>query len=129
MALQPGVNLWTPPPYNSEGFLGWAPATPSFFGHRSLVWLVAGAPFRFVVHAPCQKGKKKCFHPMCLYSIYSEFSRKFKNAQKWAFSSHPKIIISFVTVCLSKMSSILVDSLELNAGQVAGQMAKLRVYA
>ena len=43
------------PSYNSEGFLGWAPATPSFFAHRSLVWLFAGAPFRFVVvQAPCQ---------------------------------------------------------------------------
>ena len=37
------------PCYNSEGFLGWAPATPSFFGHRSLVWLFAGALFCFVV--------------------------------------------------------------------------------
>ena len=37
------------PSYNSEGFLGWAPATPSFFGHRSLVWLFAGALFCFVV--------------------------------------------------------------------------------
>ena len=36
------------PSYNSEGFLGWAPATPSFFGHRSLVWLFA-ALFCFVV--------------------------------------------------------------------------------
>ena len=45
-----GLKLWTPPPsYNSEGFLGWAPATPSFFGHRSLVWLFAGAPFCCVV--------------------------------------------------------------------------------
>ena len=38
-----------PPSYNSERFLGWAPATPSFFGHRSLVWLFAGAPFCCVV--------------------------------------------------------------------------------
>ena len=38
-----------PPSYNYEGFLGWAPATPSFFGHRSLVWLFAGAPFCCVV--------------------------------------------------------------------------------
>ena len=37
------------PSYNSEGFLSWAPATPSFFGHRSLVWLFAGAPFCCVV--------------------------------------------------------------------------------
>ena len=37
------------PSYNSEGFLGWAPVTPSFFGHRSLVWLFAGALFCFVV--------------------------------------------------------------------------------
>ena len=44
-----GLKLWTPPPYNSEGLLGWAPATPSFFGHRCLVWLFAGAPFRFVL--------------------------------------------------------------------------------
>ena len=81
-----GLKLWTPPCYKSEGFLGWAPATPSFFGHRSLVWLVAGAPFRFVVvQAPCQKGKKMCFHPMSLYSIYSEFSGEFNNGQKWAF--------------------------------------------
>ena len=26
-----GLKLWTPPSYNSKGFLGWAPATPSFF--------------------------------------------------------------------------------------------------
>ena len=45
-----GLKLWTPPPsYNFEGFLGWAPATLSFFGHRSLVWLFAGAPFCCVV--------------------------------------------------------------------------------
>ena len=37
------------PSYTSEGFLGWAPATPSFFGHRSLVLLFAGALFCFVV--------------------------------------------------------------------------------
>ena len=44
-----------PPSFNSTGVLGWAPATPSFFGHRSLVWLFVGAPFRFVVvQAPCQ---------------------------------------------------------------------------
>ena len=50
-----GVKLWTPSPLHSEGFLGWAPATPSFFAHRSFVWLSAGAPFRFVVvQAPCQ---------------------------------------------------------------------------
>ena len=43
------------PLYNSDGFPVLAPATPSFFGHRSLVWLFAGAPFRFVVvQAPCQ---------------------------------------------------------------------------
>ena len=43
------------PPFHSEGFPGWAPATPSFFAHRSLVWLFAGAPFHFVVvQAPCQ---------------------------------------------------------------------------
>ena len=37
------------PSYNSEGFLGWAPAIPSFFAHRSLVWLFARALFCFVV--------------------------------------------------------------------------------
>ena len=56
--LQPGGWVYSsgpPPPYNSEGFLGWAPATPSFFAHRSLVWLFTGAPCRFVVvQAPCQ---------------------------------------------------------------------------
>ena len=43
--LQPGEWVYSsdpPPPYNSEGFLGWALATPSFFGHRSLLWLFAG---------------------------------------------------------------------------------------
>ena len=66
--------------------MGQAPATPCFFGHRSLVWLVAGAPFRLVVvQAPCQKGNKMCFHPMGLYSIYWEFSGEFGNGQKWAF--------------------------------------------
>ena len=30
-----------PPLYNSEAFLGWAPATPSFFVYRSPVWLCA----------------------------------------------------------------------------------------
>ena len=51
-----GLRLWTPPPSQnySEGFLGWAPATPSFFVFKSLVWLCAVAPFRFVlVQAPC----------------------------------------------------------------------------
>ena len=45
-----------PPSYNSEGFLGWAPATPSFFVFRSPAWLClrAVAPFRFVfMQAPC----------------------------------------------------------------------------
>ena len=42
------------PPYNSEGFLGWAPATPSFFAHRSLIGLFASAPVCVVVvQAPC----------------------------------------------------------------------------
>ena len=27
-----------------------------------------------------------CFHPMCLHSIYSEFSGEFNNGQKLAFS-------------------------------------------
>ena len=97
-----GLKLWTPPSYNSEGFLGWAPATRSFFGHRGLVWLVAGAPFRFVVvQAPCQKGKKMCFHPMCLYSIYSEFSGELNNGQKWAFfqsSQNNSLILDRVLV-------------------------------
>ena len=31
------------------------------------------------------KGKKWCFHPMCLYSIYSEFSGEINNGQKWVF--------------------------------------------
>ena len=26
-----------------------------------------------------------CFHPMCLYSIYMEFSREINNEQKWVF--------------------------------------------
>ena len=47
-----GVRMWVfwnpPPPYNSKGFVGWAPATPSFLVYRSLVKLCASAPFRFV---------------------------------------------------------------------------------
>ena len=31
------------------------------------------------------KGKKLCFHPMCQYSIYSEFSGEINNGQKWVF--------------------------------------------
>ena len=31
------------------------------------------------------KGKKLCFHPMCMYSIYSEFSREINNGPKWVF--------------------------------------------
>ena len=50
-----GLKLWTLPACNFDGFPGWAPATPSFFAHRSLVWLFAGVPFHSViVHAPCQ---------------------------------------------------------------------------
>ena len=79
-----------PPSKNSEGFLGWAPATPCFFGHRSLVWLVAGAPFRFVVvQAPCQKGKKKSFTP----NVYTPYTRNFQENsimdKSGHFSSHP----------------------------------------
>ena len=55
--LQGGGGVWVGgskaldphPCYNFEGFLGWAPATPSFFGHRSLVLLFASALFCFVV--------------------------------------------------------------------------------
>ena len=43
-----------PPSYNSKGFVGWAPATPSFGAYKSLVKLCAVAPFRFVfMQAPC----------------------------------------------------------------------------
>ena len=58
----PVPKLWTAPPspYNSEGFLGWAPATP-FFGHRSFVWLFAGAPFCFVV-VQVAGGQVAIFH-------------------------------------------------------------------
>ena len=31
------------------------------------------------------KGKKLCFHSMCLYSIHSEFSGEINNGQKWVF--------------------------------------------
>ena len=31
------------------------------------------------------KGKKWCFHPLCLYSICSEFSREINIGQKWVF--------------------------------------------
>ena len=31
------------------------------------------------------KGKKLCFHPVCLYSIYSELSAEINNGQKWVF--------------------------------------------
>ena len=32
-----------------------------------------------------QRAKKLCFHPICLYSIYSEFSGEINNGQKWVF--------------------------------------------
>ena len=49
-----------------------------------------------------------CFHPMCLYSIYSEFPSEFNNGQKWHFSSQPKLIIPALTNGSSQMPSFLV---------------------
>ena len=46
------------------------------------------------------KGKKMCFHPMCLYSMYSEFLGEFKSGQKLALFSEPKISFpSLSTIC------------------------------
>ena len=50
-------------------------------------WQGSAGPL--VPTAPCgifAQGKKLYFHPMCLYSTYSDFSGESKNGQKWAFS-------------------------------------------
>ena len=48
-------------------------------------WLVVPLSALLLCRHHAKRVKKKCFHPMCLYSIYSAFPGEFKNAQKWAF--------------------------------------------
>ena len=44
------------------------------------------------------------------------------------FSSHPKIIISFLTVCLSKMSSILVGGTLMHNCKILGSIPLVGIY-
>ena len=48
--------------------------------------------------------------------------------KKWHFSSHPKIIISFLTVCLSKMSSILVGGTLMHNCKILGSIPQVGIY-
>ena len=82
-----GLKLWSPPPLiiPRVSWVGLLPPLLSLLTGALSGWLLVPL-FRFVVvQAPCQKGKKMCFHPMCFYAIYSEFSGEFNNGQKWAF--------------------------------------------
>ena len=55
------------------------------------------------------KGKRLCFHPMCLFSIYSEISGEINTGQKWVFfqSARNKYLTSEQS--FSKMATTLVD--------------------
>ena len=44
------------------------------------------------------------------------------------FSSHPKMIISFLTVCLSKMSSILVGGTLMHNCKILGSIPRVGIY-
>ena len=44
------------------------------------------------------------------------------------FSSHPKIIISFLTMCLSKMSSILVGGTLMQNCKILGSIPRVGIY-
>ena len=44
-----------------------------------------------------------CFHPMCLYSIYSDVLGEFNSGQKWAFFQSAQIIIPSLTNGSSEM--------------------------
>ena len=44
------------------------------------------------------------------------------------FSSHPKLIISFLTVCLSKMSSILVGGTLMHNCKILGSIPQVAIY-
>ena len=54
------------------------------------------------------KGKKLCFHPMCLYSTYSEFSGEINNGQKWVFFQSARNKYPTSEPSLSEMATTLV---------------------
>ena len=54
-------------------------------------------------------GKKLGFHPMCLYSIYSEFSGEFDSGQKWVFFQLAQNKYPIPEQWSTEVASILVD--------------------
>ena len=61
------------PSYNSEGFLGWAHDTLSFLMYRILVWVFAGAPFRFVFVGSSDGAKRE--QGRTLFGMYGSMNR------------------------------------------------------
>ena len=75
-----------PSSYNSEGsWVGLQPPLLSLVTGALSGWLLVPLSALSLCRHHAKRVKKMCFHPMCLYSISSDFSRKFNNGQKWAF--------------------------------------------
>ena len=53
-------------------------------------------------------GKKLCFYPMCLYSIYSEFSAELNNGPKWVFFQSARNKYPTSEQSVSEMATTLV---------------------
>ena len=91
-----GLKLWTPPPLiiPRVSWVGLQPPLLSLVTGALSGGLLAPLSALLVCRHHAKRGKKYVFTP-CVYT-YGHFS------------SHPKTIISSLTVCFSKLSSILV---------------------
>ena len=80
-----GSKALDPPPPLTIPRVSWVGLQPPLL---SLVtgalsgWLLVPFSVLSLCRHRAKRVKKMCFHPMCLYSIYAEFSGEFKDAQK-----------------------------------------------
>ena len=70
-----GRNLWTPPPLiiPRVSWVGLQPPLLSLVTGALSGWLLVPLSAVLLCRHHAKRVKKKCFHPMCLYSIYLEF--------------------------------------------------------
>ena len=103
-----GLELWSPPPLliPRVSWVGLQPPLLSLVTGALSSWLLV--PLSALSLCRHQRVKKCVFTP-CVYTPYTRnFQENSIIDKNGHFSSHPKIMISSLTVCLSKMSSILV---------------------
>ena len=125
-----GLNLWTPPPLiiPRVSWVGLQPPLLSLVTGALFGWLLVPLSALLLCRHHAKRVKKSVFTP-CVYTPYTRnFHEKLKMHKNGHFSSHPKMIISFLTVCLSKMSSILVGGPLMHNCKILGSIPQVGIY-